>query len=176
MKRLMITLFATLVVTGCSTREYAMPGEAMAPTLDPGEHFTVDLDAYEDALPSRWDLIVFKSPLMTDKTWCFRVVALPGETVDIEDGAVTVNDEPLSPPSLLAYMSYDVDINRHELGMIFPMVVPEGEYFVLGDNLAIAKDSRTWGCVPLTDIIGKAYEYPDEELLEAVEADAGEEG
>lgn len=174
MRRLMITLFATLVVTGCSSREYAMPGDAMAPTLDPEEHFTVDLDAYREAMPSRWDLIVFKSPVMTDSTWAFRVVALPGETVDIQDGALVVGEESLTPPAWLAYMSYDDDINHHHNGLIFPMVVPEGQYFVLGDNLAVAKDSRTWGCVPMADILGKAYEYPDEELLEAAAEESDE--
>jgi signal peptidase I len=174
MGRLMIMVFTMLVVVGCSSREYAMPGEAMIPTLEPDEHFTVDLDAYEEAIPSRWDIIVFKSPLMTDKDWAFRVLALPGEEVSLADGGLQVDGEPVMVPSRLAYMSYDEGIHTHTNGLIFPFVVPAGEYFVLGDNLAIAKDSRTWGCVPMADILGKAYEWRDDELLAEHEAESEE--
>jgi len=174
MGRLMIMVLATVVVVSCSSREYAMPGEAMMPTLEPDEHFTVDMDAYEEAVPSRWDLIVFNSPMMTDKVWAFRVVALPGEEVSRVDGGLQVNGEPVMTPPRLAYMSYDEGIHTHTRGLIFPFVVPAGEYFVLGDNLDIANDSRTWGCVPIDDILGKACEWRNKELLTESEAESEE--
>ena len=59
-------------------------------------------------------------------------------------------------------------------GLIYPFVVPVGEYFVLGDNLDIAKDSRTWGCVPTADILGKAYEWRDDDLLAELKAESEE--
>jgi len=88
-----------------------------------------------------------------------RVVALPGETVAFASGGITVNGKPLVPPrhvSNVSYVSLDHLPLRGAGGRITsPYVVPGGSYFVLGDNSTNSNDSRIWGAVPFTNIVGR---------------------
>jgi signal peptidase I len=86
-----------------------------------------------------------------------RVVAVPGETVAFASSGITVNGKPLVPPphlSNVTYVSVDRLARRPAPGSVASRyVVPNGSYFVLGDNSTNSNDSRIWGAVPLTNII-----------------------
>ena len=84
--------------------------------------------------PERGDVVIFPYPDNPEVTYVKRVIGLPGETVEIKDGYVYIDDEPIEEPYLKEEM-------RGEYG---PYVVPEGCYFMLGDNRNSSQDSRKW--------------------------------
>jgi signal peptidase I len=114
------------------------------PFFDAGDHPV----HYIFGGPRRGDVIVFKYPGEPDRDFIKRIIGVPGDTVEIkDDGLVYVNGHALAEP-------YELERPNNSYG---PAVVPEGEYFVLGDNRNNSFDSRNWGFVPEKDIIGKAW-------------------
>jgi signal peptidase I len=97
--------------------------------------------------PKRQQVIIFKPPFAPDTPdYVKRVIGLPGDSVDIHDGAVWVNGQKLTEP-------YAVGASEpYELHT--PYKVSDNCYFVMGDNRGNSYDSRFWGCVPRKDIIG----------------------
>ena len=103
--------------------------------------------------PHRGDVIVFVFPGDQTKDFIKRLIAVGGETVEIKDGEIYINDQEVTDPNIKNVYYY----NRGDYGAPGQKVhVPEGYVFVLGDNSASSHDSRYWGFVPETDIIGKA--------------------
>lgn len=127
------------------------------------------------SMPERGDLVVFNYPNQPDSTYVKRVVGLPGDRVQIIKGRLYLNEEPLK---------YELDSQaskdnpNHELFDIYkemsgdshwrvifqkqaenkdfgPFVVPPGEIFLLGDNRDASDDSRYWGTVPMTQVVGR---------------------
>jgi signal peptidase I len=103
--------------------------------------------------PKRGDVIVFIYPEDRKKNFVKRLVGLPGETVEIKNGTIYINDKPLLDPVFNQRYYY----NRGKLGEEGKRItVPADSFFVLGDNSASSMDSRFWGFVPHRDILGKA--------------------
>jgi len=110
--------------------------------------------------PRRGDIVVFKYPEEPDRDFIKRVIGLPGDTVELRAKKVYINGQPidepyvhfLTPPSseLQEVTSSDV---RERFG---PVTVPQGQYFVMGDNRDNSQDSRYWGFLPRDYIKGKA--------------------
>lgn len=90
--------------------------------------------AYLFSDPERGDIVIFPWPDNPEVTYVKRVIGLPGETVEIKDGAVYINGEAIEEPYLKEEM----------VGEYGPYVVPEGCYFMLGDNRNSSQDSRRW--------------------------------
>lgn len=116
--------------------------------------FTVDLPGFLE--PKRGDIIVFRYPEDPKKDYVKRLLAFGGEEVEIRDGKVLVNGAVLEGPPAVARTYY---YNRDDwpygrAGKSFE--VPDGHYFVLGDNSGHSSDSRFWGFVPEENLIGKA--------------------
>ena len=95
--------------------------------------------------PKRGEIIVFEYPMEPGRDFVKRVIALPGETVSIEAGSILIDGDVLEEP-------YVVNKGQHYMS---PILVPEGSYFVVGDNRENSSDSRFWGPVDMTNIIGK---------------------
>lgn len=128
-----------------------IPSISMAPTLEPGDRIIVNKFAYALPDPQRGDIVVFApTPELQRQNFkddfIKRVIGLPGEMVAVSDGQVTVNGQVLLEP-------YVEEIPNYRWG---PQVVPEGEYFVLGDARNSSYDSHHWGFLPQDDIVGKA--------------------
>lgn len=103
--------------------------------------------------PKRGDVVVFIYPVNPKKDFIKRLVGLPGDTVEIRDGTIYINDKPL----LDNVFSLRYYYNRGDFaGEGMKIKVPEGNYFVLGDNSASSQDSRYWGFVPRSNILGEA--------------------
>ena len=120
-------------------------GFSMNPTLQNGEYILVNRLAYKTGEPERGDIIVFKLPNDEGQDLIKRVIGLPGETVKIGDGVVTINGQELQEP----YIAQDP--------MYFgEWMVPEGHLFVLGDNRNDSRDSHQWNFLPQENIIGKS--------------------
>jgi signal peptidase I len=103
--------------------------------------------------PKRGDVIVFVYPMDRSKDFIKRLIGLPGDQVEIRDGKVWINGAPMVDERNKNIYYY----NRGDFAPVRGVItVPQGHVFVLGDNSASSHDSRYWGFVPETDIIGKA--------------------
>lgn len=97
--------------------------------------------------PARGDIIVFRYPKQPDKDFIKRIIAIPGDTLEVRAGQVYLNGVPLDEPYIRPGANYTA----------LPQVVPAGQYFVLGDNRPNSSDSHVWGFVPADNLIGKAW-------------------
>jgi len=120
---------------------------SMQPTLHPGDYVIINKLAYRfTGNPDRGDVIVFRYPPNPDAIpYIKRVIGLPGDQVHIADGKIYIDGQQMFEPYLSATTSRGGD-----------WTVPEGNFFVMGDNRNNSSDSRTWGFVPFENIIGRA--------------------
>jgi signal peptidase I len=119
---------------------------SMQPTLYAGDFVIVNKLAYKLGTPSRGDIIIFHAPPdPTGEPYIKRVIGLPGDMVEIKEGKVYINGEPLREPYIKAEPNYQETYQ-----------VPDGSLFVLGDNRNNSSDSHSWGPVPIQNVIGKA--------------------
>jgi signal peptidase I len=152
-RRTLIDIFETLLLSAilflginAVSSRIRVESISMQPTLYAGNFVFVNKLAYTWGEASRGDIVVFRYPPDPDQVpYIKRVIGLPGETVSISDGKVYVNGQQLSEPYLVAATYPDNE-----------WVVPEGHLFVMGDNRNNSSDSRSWGTVPLENVIGKA--------------------
>lgn len=141
-----------------------VPTESMKGTIEPGDRFFANRLAYINKDPKRFDVIVFKFPDDEKTTFVKRIIGLPGESLNIIDGKVYIDDaaEPLDDSFALEKMN----------GSYGPYQIPEGCYFVLGDNRNHSNDSRFWEhpFVSRSQILGKAglryWPLPDFKVIE----------
>jgi signal peptidase I len=123
-------------------------GTSMQPRLVDQERIFVNRFIYRFTDIDRGDVVVFWFPKDPNKSFIKRVLALPGDELEIRSGAVYVNGAKQDEPYLM------LEFQDHDS---YPRtVVPEGHYFVLGDHRNSSNDSRNWGWVPRENIYGKA--------------------
>lgn len=125
-------------------------GQSMEPTLHSEQRVVVEKLSYNNWLhlrsPKRGDVVVLRINGM-DELLIKRVIGLPGDQVEIRDGHVWINHQPLDEP----YVVFPAD------GDYGPIDVPPLHLFVLGDNRNFSNDSRTFGPIPMKDVIGRAW-------------------
>jgi signal peptidase I len=97
--------------------------------------------------PARGDIVVFRFPAQPEKDFIKRIIAVPGDSVEVRGGRVLLNGEVQDEPYIRDGASYDRPAQ----------VVPSGQYFVLGDNRPNSSDSHVWGFVPADNLVGKAW-------------------
>ena len=118
---------------------------SMLPTIKPGEYIMINRFAYALNQPKRGDVIVMKSPEAGMQDLVKRVIGLPGDTVRIHEQVVYVNNVALEEPYIPEPVYYE----------FFQHVIPDDNYFVLGDNRNHSADSHEGWFLPETNIIGK---------------------
>ena len=125
-----------------------VPSSSMEKTIMTGDRVIGYRLAYSFSEPERGDIIIFKFPDDESKLYIKRLIGLPGETVEIKEGKVFVDGEALDEP----YLTVTTE------GTFGPYTVPEGHYFMLGDNRNNSADSRYWNNTYLAreKIVGKA--------------------
>ncbi len=141
---ILLALILFLAINALSAR-VRVENVSMRPTLEPGQFLLVNRVSYKLGNPHIGDIIVFHAPGVSDMDYIKRVVGLPGDQVRIDQGMIYVNDRPLYEPYISEQPNYTGS-----------WTVPEGEYFVLGDNRNNSSDSHLWGFVPEEDIVGRA--------------------
>jgi signal peptidase I len=145
LETLVLSVVLFLVINGLSAR-IRVESISMQPTLYEGNFVLVNRIAYRVGEPGRGDIIVFRYPPDPDREpYIKRLIGLPGDVVNVENGQVLVNGFPLSESYIMADPNYQGTWQ-----------VPEGKLFVLGDNRNNSSDSHSWGFVPLENVIGKA--------------------
>ena len=144
---LVLALILTFIIRGFLVESFLVQGHSMEPTLHHGERLLVTKLPYRFREPKRGEIVVFRYPRDHRTDFIKRVLALPGEKVEMRLGRLYINDQPLEEPYV------------HQAGMFTmpPLVVPEGQVFVLGDNRTNSEDSRVFGPVDMEDIKGKAF-------------------
>jgi signal peptidase I len=157
--RSLAAIVIVAALAGCTKKEMRQDSSSMEPTIKRGEVISVDMKAYSGTGPIRWDVVVFKSPVAGGGHWVSRVVGLPGETIDIRSGKVVIDGKEETLPPRLSFGGYKLpegDLASSAPGpVIFPFKIPAGSYFVLGDNVSNALDSRYWGGLHGSKIIGQ---------------------
>jgi signal peptidase I len=150
---------AFFLITGTMVQARVIPSASMEGTLLIGDHLLMSRFGYDIGLPftrfhirlwrepRRQQVVIFHAPLPDrDEDFIKRLIGMPGDTVQIRQGRVFVNGEALSEP-----YRHDPPNSADNFG---PVTVPVRSYFVLGDNRQDSWDSRDWGFVPESNIIG----------------------
>ena len=122
-------------------------GESMEPTLHTNEYLLVEKISFRLHLPRRGDVVVFKYPRDEAENFIKRVIAVPGDTVEIVSGRVYINGQPIVEPYLLQLPRESMPSTK----------IPQGQLFVLGDNRLNSNDSRSFGMVSLDEVLGRAW-------------------
>jgi signal peptidase I len=171
----LLALAVAIFIKTFLVQAFFIPSSSMERTLMPGDRVLVNKLAYRFGDLHRGDVVVFENPneaQLPDRNaigallhWLGqglgfqqpenedlikRVIGLPGDTVEIRDHTVRVNDKPITEP-------YLTQAAIDSMGDYGPVTVPDGELFVMGDNRGNSSDSRVIGFVPEHNVVGRAF-------------------
>ena len=151
-------LIIALLIKTFLFQAFYIPSESMVPTLEKNDRVLVNKLSYKMHDVNRGDIIVFKAPDGTDpsvKDLVKRVIGLPGETVSAENGKIFIDGKELDEPYLPDGTVSNCASFREQC---FPTgKVPDDQYWVMGDNRASSKDSRFFGTIAKSEIIGRVF-------------------
>jgi len=174
---LIVIVMIVLLIRVFVAQAYNIPSGSMKPTLLVGDFILVNKLVYRFSEPKRGDIVVFKYPIDPNIDFIKRIVALPGEQVEVRNNQVFINGKPLPlievgrgeengvrkviyeevlPEGIKHKVQFyeDFPFSKRDFG---PVVVPPNHYFVMGDNRDNSEDSRYWGFLPRENIVGKAF-------------------
>lgn len=173
---IIVALAVAILVKTFVIQAFYIPSESMVPTLEVGDRVFVNKFLFDDGDIHRGDVVVFENPnpgelpnrgVVTgflhwlgegiglaqpeNEDFIKRVIALPGETIEIRDNVVYIDGKALDEP-------YLTELAKESTGTYAPHTVPDDALFVMGDNRGNSADSRYGlGFVPVDDVIGKAF-------------------
>jgi signal peptidase I len=148
LKDVLLALVIAVLMVVFLYQPVKVEGTSMQPQLDDQERIFVNKFVYRFEEIRRGDVIVFYYPRDLSKSFIKRVVGVPGDSVAIKNGRVLINGVRLEEPYLKTNF---LDSDSYP-----PVLVKEGNYYVLGDHRNASNDSRSWGQVPRENIFGKA--------------------
>ena len=162
-----VAIGLALVIQAFLVKPYRIPTPSMVDTLEIGDRVLVNRVVYHLRDVDRRDIVVFRYPKNRDVVFIKRVVGLPGDRLQARDGKLYVNgvaqDEPYvhrtngaTDPTNPAGVMTGTTMTQ-PWGLLDEYTVPQGAYFVMGDNRTDSDDSRVWGPVPEDDLIGEAF-------------------
>lgn len=163
----LIVLAAALVLTvGLRTfvvQTFFIPSPSMVPTLQVGDRIIVDKLSYRLHGVHRGDIVVFARPPLEDQQYqdlVKRVIGLPGETISSESGNIYIDGvrlpEPWLPKTPNSYTTGIPGDSNPQFDLPGPVKIPAGDYYVMGDNRMGSQDSRWFGPIPGSLIVGRA--------------------
>jgi len=147
------TLIAVLIVLPFRlfiAQPFVVNGESMFPTFHNGDYLIVDQLSYHFKTPDRGSVVIFRYPYEPSKFFIKRIIGLPGETVAINQGIVTITNAEY-PEGLTLDNSYVTEESPDNL----TITLTDTEYFVMGDNRSGSSDSRAWGPLDEEFLIGR---------------------
>jgi signal peptidase I len=163
---IIIAVILAFIIRKFVIQAYKIPSGSMLETLQIGDHILVNKFIYYLKDPQRGDIIVFKYPKDKKRDFIKRLVGLPGDTLEIKDKRVYINGDPLDEPYAefkdsnnmfnKNHPAYYIDPYARNRDNFGPKVIPEDNYFMMGDNRDFSQDSRYWGFLDRELIEGKA--------------------
>ena len=141
-----LALLVLIVFAALGLRPGQISGFSMEPRIDTDDYVLINALSYWFGPPRRGDIVAFRHERSAPSVYVKRVIGLPGDRIAIRLGVVSVNGATLDEP----YVRFG---DRRSIAEV---VVPPNAYYVLGDNRANSDDSRVWGFVPASDLIGRA--------------------
>lgn len=154
-----IALSIFLVVYLFFMQPHQVNGQSMVPNFQSGEYVLTDKVSYRMGDPKRGDIIVFHAPEAANcpkGTGCDfikRILGVPGDTIEVKDDHIIVNGHPLAEP----YIPEEFETLAGAYTKGRAITLGDQEYFAVGDNRPYSSDSRAWGPIKKTDIIGRAF-------------------
>ncbi len=153
-----VTLFVCLaigiIIYWQIARPHKVSGLSMYPTFNNGDYIITDEIIYKFTTPQRGQVIVFEDPKDHSEDFIKRVIGLPGDIIELQNGHVYVNGKQLSE----SYLNLSIQTNGEAfLQEGESITVPPNHYFVLGDNRPNSSDSRDFGFVDKSEVIGQAF-------------------
>lgn len=147
---LLIVAAIFLAIYAFLLRPYQVTGSSMSPNFEDKEYVLTNLIGKLFTELKRGDVVVFASPTSAEKDFIKRIIGLPQDTISLKNGEFYINNEKLNEPYLPPTKTYGGAFLKEGE----EVTVPQGEYFVVGDNRAHSSDSREWGFVKKKAIIG----------------------
>ena len=148
LRDLLVSVAASFMIITFVYQPVRVEGTSMLPELRDQDRLFINKFAYHFESISRGDVVVFHYPRDPSKSYIKRVIALPGDTLRIDEGRVYVNGKRIAEPYVPLRFRDDRSMAK--------MVIPSNDYFVMGDHRSISSDSRDFGPVPRNLIYGKA--------------------
>jgi signal peptidase I len=152
-KIVIIALLIVVPIRYFVFQPFFVRGDSMEPTFHNGDYLIIDQISYQFRSPKRGEAIVFSYPYDRSQKYIKRIVGLPGETIQIEDGTITIYRDGI--PQILDESGYLADFTG--TAGVLEIRLDDNEYFVMGDNRVASSDSRRWGPLPEGNIIGRVY-------------------
>ncbi|HEY7676018.1 MAG TPA: signal peptidase I [Candidatus Methylomirabilis sp.] len=153
---IVLALVLAMIIKTFVIQAFKIPSGSMLNTLQIGDHILVNKFIYRFADPTRGDIIVFLYPEDESRDFIKRIIGLPGDTLEVRDRVVYINGKPLKEAYTI-FQGAGGFGNPHTPFENFPPThVPEGKYFMMGDNRDSSMDSRAWGFLDRSKIRGKA--------------------
>jgi signal peptidase I len=151
-------LAAAILVRAFVVEPYEIPSESMINTIQVGDRILGEKLSYRFGDPEAGDIITFLDPEDNSTTLIKRVIATPGQTVDIKDGAVYVDGVKLDEPYVDGQSTYPLDRYSSILSgpITYPYTLGEDEYWVMGDNRGNSLDSRYFGPIKRSSVTSRA--------------------
>jgi signal peptidase I len=177
LEELVIVVVIVLLIRAFIVQAYNIPSGSMKPTLLVGDFILVNKLVYKLSEPQRGDIVVFKWPINPEIDFIKRVVGVPGDELKVEGEKVYINGREV-PLRFVGSMEEDGSRKliyeetlpngvKHRIALyenpllprkdVYISRIPEGYYFVMGDNRDNSEDSRYWGLLPRKNIVGKAF-------------------
>ena len=163
---LLVALLLALVIRTFVVQAFKIPSESMLQTLLVGDHLLASKFAYGVKIPftnhyvykgtdpQRGEIIIFEYPNDPSVDYIKRIVGVPGDVIEVRGKQLFRNGEAVKEGYIRFTQPDRIEPVRDNFG---PVTVPEGKYFVMGDNRDNSLDSRFWGFVPDRNIVGKAF-------------------
>lgn len=157
-KLVAIALLIVIPVRFFVFQPFVVNGQSMEPNYHSADYLIVDEVSYRLQSPKRGDVVVFKYPRDPAYKYIKRIIGLPGETIEIIDAQIFITTSGVTQKLVESdYLSEDLINEWFKNNTMEAITLGQDEYFVLGDNRNNSSDSRIWGVLPASNIVGKTF-------------------
>ncbi len=153
LRTIVTVLFFAFVIRAFVVQPFVVEGKSMEPTFHDQDYLLVNKYDYRLRDPARGDIVVFVSPTIKNTNFIKRIVGLPGDLVRIENDDVLINGTKIDEP----YITPEVDTPNSFRATQVERFLNQNEYWVMGDNRNHSSDSREWGPLQRSAIVGRAW-------------------